>query len=234
MTSNSKNTEPRELSFKEKLQNLFRIEDDVYYLYATYEDPISGKIEDKDRKEIIQKSVKVGYDLANKLVRKTPDKTVAEYIKDNDVELVIEEKQGHGKYVYFGTYETEGPITLYKGNLLKSGRLLEDEEIEWLSVDKVSEIVLAHELFHYFEDVYPDMYTNTKEIKLWKLGPYTHTSKLICPSEIAAMSFAKVFLNLDFNSSAINYLLYSSIDEKAGEAFYHNILELEDKISDKL
>lgn len=222
MTSNSKKT-----SFKEKLQTLFMVDDEVYYLYATYEDPISGKIKDEDRKEIIRESAKIGDDLACELIRKSPNRTVADHIKENGIELVIDEKVGMTKYVYFGTYESEGPITLYQGNLLKSQRLLEDEEILLLNADKVSEIILAHELFHYFEDVYPDMYTNTKAIKLWKLGPYTHTSNLICPGEIAAMAFAKRLLGLNFNSSAINYVLYSSIDEKAGEAFYNNILELE-------
>lgn len=227
MTSNLE----KESSFKEKLQRLFRVDDEVYYLYSTYEDPISGKIQDEDRSEIIRESAKVGHDLASELVRKSPNKMVIDHIKENNIELVIDEKAGMTKYVYFGTYESEGPITLYQGNLLKSQRLLEDEEVSWLTVDQVSEIVLAHELFHYFEDVYPDLYTNTKEIRLWKLGPYTHKSNLICPGEIGAMAFAKKLLGLDFNSSAINYVLYSSIDEKAGEAFYKNILELEEKIS---
>lgn len=225
MTSNVK----KEPSFKEKLQQLFRVDDEVFYLYATYEDPISGKISDDDREEIIRESPKVGHDLASELVQKSPDKSVVDFIQENDIELVIEEKAGMTKYVYFGTYESEGPITLYKGNLLKSQRLLEEEDVSWLTVDKVSEIVLAHELFHYYEDVYPDMYTNTKKIDLWSLGPYTHTSNLICPSEIAAMAFAKKLLGLDFNSSAINYVLYSSIDAKAGEAFYKKIIELEER-----
>lgn len=227
MTSNVK----KEPSFKEKLQRLFRVDDEVFYLYATYEDPISGKIYDDDREEIIRESPKVGHDLANELVQKSPKQSVIERIQANDIELVIEEKAGMTKYVYFGTYESKGPITLYKGNLLKSQRLLEKEDVSWLNVDKISDIVLAHELFHYYEDAYPDFYTNTKEINLWSLGPYTHTSHLICPSEIGAMAFAKKLLDLDFNSSAINYVLYSSIDKKAGEAFYRKITELEERVA---
>ncbi len=212
--------------FKEKFQELMAIEDGVYYLYATYEDPISGKISDDIRTEIIEKSAQIGYDLADDIMRKSPNKSVMERIEENNIELVLDDSESSMKFVYFGTYETDGPITLYQGNLAKSEQLLEDIEIDWLTIEQVGDIILAHELFHYYEDVYPEMYTNTKEIELWKLGPYTHKSKLICPSEIAAMAFAKKLLNLDFNSSAINYLLYSSIDGKAGEAFYKNMHKL--------
>lgn len=226
MTYNASSEE----TFEDKLIQLFNIDDTIYGLYATYEDPISGKIDDTNREEIIQTSLKVGRDLADKVLEESPNKSVADRIEAHNIELVIEEDKENTKFVYFGTYEHKGPITLFKGNISKSERLLKKEEVDWLSVDKVSDIVLAHELFHFYEDEYPDLYTNTKEINLWKLGPYQHKSKLICPSEIAAMSFTKQLLNLDFNPGAINYLLYSSIDKKTGEAFYEKITDLNKQV----
>ena len=226
MTYNASSEE----TFEDKLIQLFNMDDTIYGLYATYEDPISGKIDDTNREEIIQTSLKVGRDLADKVLEESPNKSVADRIEAHNIELVIEEDKENTKFVYFGTYEHKGPITLFKGNISKSERLLKKEEVDWLSVDKVSDIVLAHELFHFYEDEYPDLYTNTKEINLWKLGPYQHKSKLICPSEIAAMSFTKQLLNLDFNPGAINYLLYSSIDKKTGEAFYEKITDLNKQV----
>lgn len=226
MTYNASSEE----TFEDKLIQLFNIDDTIYGLYATYEDPISGKIDDTNREEIIQTSLKVGRDLADKVLEESPNKSVADRIEAHNIELVIEEDKENTKFVYFGTYEHKGPITLFKGNISKSERLLKKEEVDWLSVDKVSDIVLAHELFHFYEDEYPDLYTNTKEINLWKLGPYQHKSKLICPSEIAAMSFTKQLLNLDFNPGAINYLLYSSIDKKTGEAFFEKITDLNKQV----
>lgn len=226
MTYNASSEE----TFEDKLIQLFNMDDTIYGLYATYEDPISGKIDDTNREEIIQTSLKVGRDLADKVLEESPNKSVADRIEAHNIELVIEEDKENTKFVYFGTYEHKGPITLFKGNISKSERLLKKEEVDWLSVDKVSDIVLAHELFHFYEDEYPDLYTNTKEINLWKLGPYQHKSKLICPSEIAAMSFTKQLLNLDFNPGAINYLLYSSIDKKTGEAFFEKITDLNKQV----
>lgn len=220
-----------EASFEEKLNHLFSIDDSVYSLYATYEDPISGKISDQDRKEIIQTATKVGEDLANKILLSDPNKSVIDRIKAHDIELVIEEDAENTRFVYFGTYESEGPITLFKGNISKSADLLKKEGIDWLTVEEVSDIVLAHELFHFYEDEYPDLYTNTKEIKLWQLGPFKHKSKLICPSEIAAMSFTKQLLNVNFNPGAINYLLYSSIDEEIGTDFFKKITDLNKKVA---
>lgn len=230
MTYNAHPEPPEDATFEEKLVHLFTIDDYIYSLYATYEDPISGKIDDINREEIIQTSLKVGKDLADIKVKEFPNKSVTQRIQRHSIELVIEEDKENTKFVYFGTYEHKGPITLYKGNISKSERLLNKEEIDWLTVDEVSDIVLAHELFHFYEDEYPDLYTNTKEINLWKLGPYQHKSKLICPSEIAAMAFTKQLLNLDYNPGAINYLLYSSIDKKTGEAFYKKINDLNNQM----
>lgn len=216
-------------SFEDKLNILFNINDYFYSLYSTYEDPISGKISDLEREEIIQKAYKVGYELANEILQTNPNKSVIDYIKENDIELVVKEEKENTRFVYFGTYETGGTITLFKGNILKSEDVLEDKNINWITVKEIYNIILAHELFHYYEEIYPNLYTNTKEIHLWKFGPYRHRSKLICPSEIAAMSFTKQLLDLKFNPSAINYLLYSSIDKKTGEDFYKKMTELNKK-----
>lgn len=219
----------KEKTFEEKFKRLLAIDDSIYGLHSTYEDPISGKIKDVDREEVVIKSTEVGKKLAQKTMLENPRMSVEELIHANDVELVIKEEAEDTEFVYFGTYDSDGPITLFTGNIEKSEALLKAKKIDWLSIEEVHEIVLAHELFHYYEDVYPELYTNIKEIKLWKLGPYTHYSKLICPGEIAAMAFTKELLALDFNPEAINYLLYTSIDPKKGEAFYNNICSLDSK-----
>lgn len=216
----------KDKTFKEKFEELLMIDDYVYSLHSTYEDPISNKIGKVDRKEIVTRSNEVGKRLAKKVALESSKADIKELIDLNNIEVVIKKEIEHTEFVYFGTYDSGGPITLFVGNIKKIKKILNDEKIDWISIEKVNQIILAHELFHYYEDVYPDLYTNVKEIDLWNFGPYTRQSKLICPGEIAAMAFTKELLGLDYNPEAINYLLYSSVNKEKGEMFFNNILSI--------
>jgi len=223
-TDNSLNKDS--VQFRNKYQHLLNVDDNVYNFYFTYEDPISRKITDEDRNEIIVESKKAGKVIANELLVKYNHVSPMNIIKKENIHLIIKEEKENDRFVYFGAYDTDGSIQLYRGNLSKSKHIIKNMKLKTIEYNQIEDIILSHELFHYFEDKYPDLYTNTKEIELWHLGPFTHKSNLICPSEIAAMSFTKTLLNLTYNPASINYLLYSSIDTKVGEQFYSKIMKL--------
>jgi len=225
-TNNSLNKDS--VQFKNQYQRLLNVEDNVYNFYFTYEDPISRKITGENRNEIIIESKKAGKVIANELLVKYNHVSVnpMNIIKKENIHLIIKEEKENDRFVYFGAYDTDGSIQLYRGNLSKSKNIIKNMKLKTIEYNQIEDIILSHELFHYFEDKYPDLYTNTKEIELWRLGPFKYKSKLICPSEIAAMSFTKTLLNLRYNPASINYLLYSSIDAKVGEQFYSRIMKL--------
>jgi hypothetical protein len=128
-------------------------------------------------------------------------------------------------YICFGTYEEPGIITIYEDNISKGEALISQYQISGLEGIDLKQIILAHEIFHYIEAKAPDLYVNTYRIKLWKLGPYTHKSGLICIGEIASMAFAKRLLNLKFCPNILDVLLLYPHDVKQAEAVYNRIME---------
>ena len=67
------------------------------------------------------------------------------------------------------------------------------------------------------------MYSNRKKIVLWNLFSYKHLSRINAISEIAASSFIKELLNLEFVPNIIDIILLNSIDESIGERICNEI-----------
>lgn len=214
---------------KEKFLKVLSIPDSAFYTEATYNDPISRKIDDEERQEIIEKSAETGINCARKFKKMFPEKELKDYLIDQEIEIVINKESQQSDYIYFGAYDINGPLTIFEENIRKCETLIDKKSLDMVDINTIIEVVFTHEFFHHLEDTTPDLYTNEKNITLWKLGSYEHSSKLVCTSEIGAMAFAKEFLELNYNSSALNYLLYSGVDEGAGEKYYQKMLSLLNK-----
>lgn len=215
---------------KEKFNHVLSIPNEVFYLKAINDDPISRKISQTEYDEIITESASTGYKLAKKYKEVMKKHGILDFLDNKNIEVVMENELDSGGPIYFGAYDTNGPITLFIGNIMKSETLIASENIEDLDIQLIVKIVLAHEAFHYFEDIESNLYSNNKEVLIWSLGPIKYRTKLICPSEIGAMAFAKELLDLKFNSNALNYLLYSGINEQTGENYYNKIVDIHNSL----
>jgi hypothetical protein len=88
----------------------------------------------------------------------------------------------------------------------------------------IESMLLAHEMFHYFEEDNKEIYTKTKKIELWKLGPIHYKSQLAALSEIAAMSFARQLLHLDYNPYVFDAIMLYPHDGKKTQELVNEIL----------
>ncbi|NLM68537.1 MAG: hypothetical protein GX177_00850 [Firmicutes bacterium] len=194
-------------------------EQDFAY-YRISQDPIKGRIPAGEAEEIIMCSIRCGRSEAEKLRDRSGSTGVDEIAKDLGIIVEHREEQSALDYVYFGLFEAPNKIVIYDNNIEKAAAVLEVLNISSLQGD-FPEIVLAHEIFHFLEEQDQTLYTNTKIIDLWSLGRwYTHSSKLICASEIAAMSFAKTLLDLQFDPNILDYVFLAAYDfQKADKVF---------------
>lgn len=217
------------MNIKKSIERLIKLSDRDFGEYLVNTDPIEGKIRGDLRKEIIEKSLQCGYDEADKIIQKsgktTGDIDVFLLAKELGITVKIEKAQNALEYIYFGTYEEPGIITLYDENIKKGEALISKYQISGLQETGLMDIILAHEIFHYIEAKTPDLFVNTYRIKLWKLGPYTHKSELICTGEIAGMAFARKLLKLRFCPNILDVLLLFPHDEKQAESVYKQIME---------
>jgi len=196
--------------------------DFAYYQISL--DPIRGKIPKDEEEEIIKGSINCGIAEADKLKEKYGDLTVAEIAKELGIEIEYHKEQSALDFVYFGLFESPNKIFIYDNNIEKAVLLLKELRIKNFNVE-FKDIVLAHELFHFIDEHDSSLYTNTRTINLWSLGKfYTHKSKLICTGEIAAMSFAKRLLNLDFDPNILDYIFLAAFDLEKAAQLYQRIM----------
>lgn len=121
--------------------------------------------------------------------------------------------------VLFAEYREPNTIRIYMDAVKKAKRFLAKPEILEVLTDRlnVSDLLLAHELFHHVEEVYrKEIYTQTEKIRLWSLGPLHNDSKIIALSEIAAMGFARELTGLPYAPYVMDlFLVYGYSPEEA-------------------
>lgn len=187
------------MNLKKSIEKLIGLDDKDYGKYHVSIDPIEGKITKDLREEIIENSLRCGYEEADKVLNKFNKRSenldIFQLAKELGITIKIQEAQNALEYIYFGTYEEPAIVTLYSDNIRKGEELVAKHEIQDLQGVNLMEIILAHEIFHFIESKNKNLFINTFRIKLWKLGPYTHTSELICTGEIAGMAFTSFYIH---------------------------------------
>lgn len=217
------------MKIKRYIENLIELSDRDFGKYLVNADPIRGKIKGNTREEIIEKSLRCGYEEADKILSRV-EKTrgtidISLLAKRLGITVKTMKAQNAMDYICFGTYEEPGIITLYEDNIKLGEILISKYQLTGLQGVDLMDIILAHEIFHYIEARTPELYVNTYRLKLWKLGPYTHKSGLICVGEIAGMAFVRRLLSLRFCPNILDILLVYPHDTKLAEVIYNQMIE---------
>ena len=108
----------------------------------------------------------------------------------------------------FAQFSSPKTITLFMRNLELFNDYIKKIQVSdsLLSLNP-EELLIAHELFHFFEENDPKLKQTDVRFQSFKLGPIKLTSKLIAVSEIAAMNFAKEITNSVVNPCVLDILL---------------------------
>ena len=208
-----------------QLKKLMTMSQRDFAHYQISLDPIKGKILKEEIEEIIEGSILCGKDEANRLRNKFGDLDVSEIAGNLGIIVEHKEKQSATNIAYFGLFESPNKIFIYDANIKEAASLLEELNINNFYVD-FKDIVLAHEIFHFIEEHDKSLYSNTRKIRLWSLGKfYTHSSKLICTGEIAAMSFSRTLLNLDFGPNILDYVFVAAFDFEKADKLFHRMIK---------
>ncbi len=200
---------------KENTIELLKLNDFEWGLYAFSRDPLEGKLSKEEKKELIDEANKCGAEQAKKLKAQFGEIRVSEYAKQLRLQVVHEDSDGSDNYIVFAKFNYPNKVTIYSGNVNKVDKMIEDNDMgEILDHVDVEEMLLAHEMYHYFEEDDKEIYTKAKKIVLWKLGPIHYKSRLAALSEIAAMSFARELLDLNYNPYVFDAIMLFPHDAK--------------------
>lgn len=211
--------------FQKKLQKLIPLPSEDLAYYHIAQDPISGKIGEDFRPELIKRSIQVGVDEARHMQRDYQGASPLDIINQKGLKLVRKGENNATQYITMAYYEEPDKIVIYDDNTKKVQHLLAGSGFQAFSDRSFEDVVFAHELFHVVEEEKPNLYTNTVRVKLFSLGPWTRKSRLICPGEIAGMAFAKELLGLTYDPTILNYPFMFAWNEQEAEAIYQNMMQ---------
>jgi len=217
------------VDIKKAIKHLIQLKDEDFARYHIYNDPIEGRIPSHLREDIIREALICGNEEATYAMEKLGMvkgigwADLVELAQSLGIQIQFKKCDNSLQYVYFGSYEDSGVITLYEETISKGEALAQEYNIEELKGISLREVVLAHEIFHHIEARKKDLFINSFRINLWKLGPYTHRSRLICTGEISGMAFTKRLLNLQFCPNVLDVLLLYPYNEILAEQLYKEI-----------
>ena len=215
---------------EEMFENLATIDEEAWGLYEFSKEMLRDKIDDKEKVEMVEKSIECGEIWARNMVEKFNLEAGASKIATQLADLLeikISEREGRptkfrmvfAQFVAQREIEIiEEPISNYKKLTLESTKLP-----HW---EKVREVLIAHEIFHFLEEQnQEEMYPYQKTIKLWKLFNYEHRSTVGATSEIAAMAFAKELCSSDFVPQTLDILLSYPMEVSFSRSIYDAVIK---------
>lgn len=181
--------------------------------YLVDRDFLAGRITANQRREIIAGAITCGQELARKVRHKYGEITAGQLAYQLNCTVEHADNQKIHEQIFLATFTEPSQIKLYDEPIQKLVAL----KLPDLNEDLITQIVLSHELFHYFEGQDRALYSQTTQIELWHLFNYHHRTTIRSTSEIAAMSFSWALNDLAFSPLVIDLLTLACYNQTAAQ-----------------
>lgn len=179
------------------VEDLLTLTNDDWGRYSFSRDPLIGKIGEEEQVKYREKAEGCALEIAMHLQSEYGDTPVEQLIKLLGIKLFYKKSDMNSVYTMFACFEEPDTITIFRDNAEATDKLLKEQELyELFGNVKTTDLLIAHELYHYLEYALPNVYTVQKNITLWKLGPIKNRSRIVCLEEIGAMTFARELTRL--------------------------------------
>lgn len=193
--------------FEKLLDQTLQLPEKAFQIDMLFRDPIFQRIPQNEWMNLIQKSEQIGIDYASKINTFSGnwENLFAKYqinYKEMDIPTSPER-------VLFAQFVEPDELTVFTDTIKKYAILNKEKWVpDYMDASTLKNTLLAHELFHFFE--FHDkktIATKNYQIITHKLGIFKLKAVPISMSEIAAMSFAKRYLQLSFSPNVFDILL---------------------------
>ena len=212
---------------KEYVEKLNNLTESGWCRYAFCNEPLSGKLEPGQRLEYYRKAAECGSSLAMSLKGRFGELSISEFAEKENVIVNYDDTEYDSIYTMFSKFVCPDDITIYLKNARATDDLIAQNGLSAISGSiRTEELLLAHELFHYYENSMPDLYINKKHVLLFKIGRFEHRSRIMCLSEIAAMHFAKTLTGLPCSPYIYDVLMLYARNPQRGKQQYERILRI--------
>lgn len=182
---------------REWVEDLLTLTDEDWGRYSFSRDPLVGRIGEEEQAKYRQKAEDCALEMVRHLHSKYEVIPIEQFTKLLGIKLLYKKSDINSVYTMFACFEEPDTITIFRDNAEATDKLLMEQELyELVGNVKTADLLIAHELYHYFEHTIPNVYTAQKNITLWKLGSIENRSCIVCLEEIGAMAFARELTGL--------------------------------------
>lgn len=209
------------------LEQLMQVPVSVWDTYGLRNEPLKEKITKQQREKFLFLAHRTGKSLADETRQTYPGKNVEEIILAEGLRLrKIPETDG-GFQPMFACYTEPDLIEVYVKTVENTEQMLRENGCaELLGGISIEELLLAHELFHFYEFLDKNLEINQKIMPLWHIGSYTRYSRIAALSEIAAMEFAASLLDCSFSPYVLDILLSREQARQLSDELYRYVIAL--------
>ena len=189
-------------------RELAGLPESVWIAYAHSREPLRRLVAPEDYAGHFHAADECGVEMARQVREKWGDISCRELADRLKVKLEFPAMPEGGGMLTFACYFEPDRIQVYTDNAEATRSLIKESGgSEYLGDVDISQMLLAHELCHVLQHRQPELYTNQKHIRLWKLGSWERRSRLVSLEEVGAMAFAREMLGLPHSAYVYDVLM---------------------------
>ena len=216
---------------REMVRVLTCVKDEAWDSYGMQREPLLRRINKEKRLELAALAHSTGKELARKLKNEYEGRIPSEIAKKLGIIIIRIELSDEGCYNIFACYQKPDRVDVYVKTIETAESVLaEFDGMEMLENVSIEELLIAHELFHYYENASEAFPTKQKLVVLWELGKFKYK---VCPvslGEMAAMAFAKELLRLSYSPYVFDIILAYPQNRELAEELYDSIIKLNNSL----
>ncbi|NCC07310.1 MAG: hypothetical protein EOM30_04525 [Clostridia bacterium] len=210
------------------MEDLAAISDEAWCRYSFSNEPLNGKLNDEQRERYGAQFRECGKEYAQKLMREMDTDSPVIMARNFKMDISYPQYPEKTDRVLFAEFREPKSIRIYMDAVNRAKKLLVDDEVQRILTNRldVSNLLLAHELFHFVEEKYKaEIPTRTEKIELWHIGAFRNRSSVIAFSEIAAMSFAKEITGIPYSPYLMDVFLVYGYSPQEASGLYETMME---------
>jgi hypothetical protein len=209
------------------IRELLQLTDEEWSRYAFLSEPLANRISQEQRTEFSQKTTRSAVNLAQEIRRQFGNISPEMMVRKLSLNLIEKNVQEGGGFSMFACFEDPNTITIFRDNADATDKLIDEKGLREVVGDiKTVDLLIAHELYHFLEFTRIDVYSASKRIKVWQIGPFKNISRIKCLGEIGAMAFTRELLKLPYCPNVFNVLMLYTQNPVSAERLFVKTLKL--------
>lgn len=194
--------------------------------YAFHREPLEGKFTEEQKDAFTLRANACGKEWAKRIAGKYESRSPRKIAQKMGLKIRMDNTSRGGANVLFAQFVQPDEITLFADCIDRGCALREESGCALLERETLTDVLLAHELFHAVEERNAEtIYTRTEKVELWR-KPFSNRSSIACLSEIAAMAFAGRLLGLESSPYMLDVLLVYPYNKDMAWALYDEVCAL--------